>query len=213
MSIDKQIKSLETIQHLRNKLSLSEDERQLASSYSGLSDQELAKSLAFYRQLQLGWIYLENFNVDYNELTALYDNCKWIAIYEDSEYKGSQSYAEIQTPKFVQDQIPLKFYHLSSFLKIHAGAVLHKHSHETGRNTALVIPFKGEQKTIPLQFWKDEQTLLSEVIIDRPTIINTNILHGIDKISQQERTNYNLNFDFPFTFASVSDILVNRIGL
>lgn len=213
MSVERQIKSLETIQQIRNKHSLTEDERQLESSYSGLSDQEISKILQFYRQLTLGWIKVENLEVDYNELSQLYNNCKWIPIYEDSEYKGSQSYAEIQTPKFIEHQIPLKFYHLSSFLKIHAGAVLHKHSHETGRNTALVIPFKGEQQTVPLQFWKDEQTLLSEVIIDKPTIINTNILHGIDKTSNQERTNYNLNFDFPFTFASVSDILVNRIGL
>lgn len=211
-SVDQQVQVLEMVQQLRPKNNLSEEEKEIVGTYTFLNDAELSKSLKFYKQLQLGWIYLENLYIDYKELSELYDRCEWIPIYEDSD-KGSQSYAEIETPDFIKQQIPLAFYHLSSFLKIHPQATVGKHSHEVGRNTVLLIPFKGEQKTVPLEFWKDENNLLSTVIVDKPTIINTNILHAIQKTSDQERTNYNLNFNFPFTFASVSDILVNRMGL
>lgn len=211
-SVDQQVQILELVQLLKTKNSLSDEEKELVGTYTFLNDAELSKSLKFYKQLQLGWIYLENLQIDYEELAESYNICEWVPIYEDSD-KGSQSYAEIKTPKFIKKQIPLAFYHLSSFLKIHPNATVGKHSHEVGRNTVLLIPFKGEQKTIPLEFWKDQNNLLSTVIVDKPTIINTNILHAIHRTSEQERTNYNLNFNFPFTFASVSDILVNRMGL
>lgn len=208
MSISKQIEIIENILSIRNQDNLTEEQRQIKSSFSHLADDELEKDLEFYQQLSLGWIYLDNFKVDYDELKNLYENCEWIPIYQDTEdYQDSQSYAEINTPKFVINQIDLPIYMLSSFLRIHPNAVLRKHHHETGRSCALIVPYKGEQKNIPLQFWQTPDVLLSEVIVDRPTLINTNVLHGIDRTSTVERTNYNLNFDFPFSFESISYIL------
>lgn len=208
MSVFKQIEIIENILSIRNQDNLTEEQRHIKSSFSHLADDDLKNDLEFYQQLSLGWIYLDKFQVDYNELKYLYDNCKWIAIYQEEEdYKDSQSYAEVDTPKFVSNQIDLPIYMLSSFLRIHPNAVLRKHHHETGRNCALIVPYKGEQTRIPLQFWQAEGVLLSEVIVDRPTLINTNVLHGIDQTSSIERTNYNLNFDFPFTFESISYIL------
>jgi len=212
-NLQTQIDKFEKLSYLRKKQNLSEDETQFVSSYYELSDNDITENTKFFKQLSLGWIYLEELSVDYTELDLLYNSSNWIPIYENSDYRNSQSYAEIKTPNFIKQQINLDFYVMSCFLKIHANSFLPKHNHEIGRSTSLCIPYKGEQNQIPLTFFDDHDNIISQVYINKPTLINTNIKHGIDVTSKMERTNYNLNFDFPYNFETVADILVRRMKL
>lgn len=189
----------------------SHQDRLVLEEYMGMSDDDLQQEKKFLQQLKLGWIKIDSLMVDQTQITQAYRQ----AYFEptgNGDYRDIQGYAKIECPKFIQDQFALPIWKSVGFLRCLPGRTIPKHK-DMGRVAALLIPAIGDQSKIPLTFWSDDGEKISQVILDGPTLINTTILHSVDSTSEQERTNFNLCFDYPLTFESVADILVRKKGI
>jgi len=189
----------------------SQQDSLILEEYMGISAEKLIEEKDFLKQLQLGWIKLENLQVNQNEIDDAYQQA-YFQPTGNGDYREIQGYAQIDCPRFIQEQFVLPLWKSVGFLRCLPGRTIPKHK-DMGRVAALLIPAIGDQSKIPLTFWSDNGNKISEVILDGPTLINTTILHSVDTTSDQERTNFNLCFDYPLTFESIADILMRRKGI
>lgn len=211
LSIERSIEKMEYCLIAREMLYPSNQDNQIIEEYMGISDDDLRDDIAFLKQLSLGWIKIENLSYELSDLESVY-NSAYFEPTGNGDYREIQGYAQVECPQFIKDQFTLPLWKSVGFLRCLPNRTIPKHK-DMGRVAALLIPCKGDQDSIPLSFWDDNDNKISEVILDGPTLINTAILHSVDKTSQVERTNFNLCFDFPLTFESVADILVRKGGI
>lgn len=211
LNLDQAIEKMEHCLIVRQMLHPSHQDNLLLEEYMNIDDDTLRDDIAFFKQLKLGWVKIDNLYTSQAQIDQAYDK----AYFEptgNGDYRDIQGYAQVECPQFVTDQFAIKLWKSVGFLRCLPNKTIPKHK-DMGRVAALLIPCKGDQQTIPLTFWNDQNEKISEVIVDGPTLINTTIQHSVDETSEEERTNFNLCFDFPLTFESVADILVRRGGI
>ena len=177
--------------------------------YMGISQEQLQDDLKFYKQLTLGYIKLPNFKYNKEEIQQLYDSANFGSTGK-GEYRDIQGYAQVPTPKFVEEQFIFPMYKSNGFLRAKEDKAIPSHV-DMGRVAAILIPFVGEQDKNPLRFWKnDNKTLISETLIDQPTLINTTIYHSVDTASSKQRINFTICFDYPYSFEVLADLFVRK---
>jgi len=204
------IKKIENVIQLRARNdATTEKDITALEEYMGISQKQLESDLKFYKQLTLGYIKLPNFKYDKKEIQQLYESASFGSTGK-GEYRDIQGYAQVPTPKFVQEQFIFPMYKSNGFLRAKENKAIPSHV-DMGRVAAILIPFVGEQDKNPLRFWKnDNKTLISETLIDQPTLINTTIYHSVDTASSKQRINFTICFDYPYSFEVLADLFVRK---
>lgn len=195
----------------RQDTSAFDDVHMILEPYEGITDEKLHEEIKFLKQLQLGWIKLDNLKVDQQQILDIYHQSSFGPT-GNGDYRDIQGYAYSQCPQFILDQFAVQLWSSTGFLRCLPGKTVSRHK-DMGRVAGLLIPCIGDQDSIPLSFWDDDGNKISEVILNKPTLINTTVQHSVDTPSQKERTNFNLCFMYPLTFEALADILVRRGGI
>ena len=181
--------------------------------YMDIDIQQLKDDLNFYEKLLKCYVKLPNFKYDIEQIKEAYNG----AIFEptgSNDYREVQGYAKVPCPQFVKEQFVLPIWKSTGFLRAMPRKIVPAHA-DMGRVCAILIPFIGEQNKNPLRFWKydkinNKDTLISETLIDQPILIDTTVLHSVDGYSDQERINFTICFDYPFSFEIVSELILKQ---
>jgi hypothetical protein len=211
LTLDKSIQKLKYCLEVRKLSHPSQQDKIILEEYMGISNDDIKREIEFFEQLRLGWIRIPNLKVDQQQILDAY-NQSYFEPTGNGDYREIQGYAQVECPDFIKQQFVLPLWKSIGFLRCLPNRTIPKHK-DMGRVAALLIPCKGDQSSIPLEFWDDNKNKISEVILDGPVLINTTVLHSVEKTSTEERTNFNLCFDYPLTFESVADILLRKQGI
>jgi len=211
LTLPQAIEGIEKCLTARHDPSAFEDVHMILEPYEGITDEKLHEEIKFLKQLQLGWIKLDRLKVDQQQMLDVYNDAHFGPT-GNGDYRDIQGYAYSRCPQFVQDAFAVKLWASTGFLRCMPGKTVSRHK-DMGRVAGILIPCIGDQDSIPLTFWDDDGKKISEVILDKPTLINTTVQHSVDTPSQKERTNFNLCFMYPLTFEALADILVRKGGI
>lgn len=157
------------------------------------------------------------FDIQFNKLSVMDDLITAISLSNDVVYSGGCSDINLPVPNEILKLFKNEFWDWHIGIWVHRGGNVPMHKDiglndyegtaKSGRANALFFPIWGDYDKTPVVIYDEEGQTVTEILINEPMLVNTDINHSFDNSQGTNVIWYCLNFSRPTTM----DISYNKI--